>query len=85
MEAKKDLSFEERKFLAMTYCPTVTRSIVGADSFHFSVRNGKRWFQIAQITKKFLSSNRQQLTFDNSQLTPRKIVEHSFLLSVKEL
>jgi hypothetical protein len=57
MEAKKDLSFEERKFLAMTYCPTVTRSIVGADSFHFSVRNGKRWFQIAQITKKFLASN----------------------------
>ncbi len=26
-------------------------SIIGASSFHFSVRDGKRWFQTAQITK----------------------------------
>ena len=35
----------------MTYCPIPKDSIVGADQFHGSVRNGKMWFLIAQITE----------------------------------
>ena len=31
------------------------RSIVSAVTFHFSVRNGKRWCHNASITRKFLS------------------------------
>jgi hypothetical protein len=43
----------------MTHFPKqpIVFSIVGADAFHFSVRNGKRWCHIAQITRKFLFSN----------------------------
>ncbi len=40
----------------MTYCPKPMLSIVGAETFHFSVRNGKRWCRLAQITRKFLIS-----------------------------
>jgi phage pi2 protein 07 len=50
-----DFLIENRKFLAMTYCPKII-SIVGAGAFHFSVRKGKRWCHTAQITRKFLSS-----------------------------
>ncbi len=32
------------------------QSIVGADMFHFSVRNGKRWYHIAKITKRLVFS-----------------------------
>src|SRR3989344_5989585 len=41
---------------ALTYCPGGNPSIVGADAFHFSVRNGKRWCHIAQKTES-LSTN----------------------------
>jgi hypothetical protein len=41
-------------------------SIVGAETFHFSVRNGKRWCRIAQITRKFLSSILKELINDSS-------------------
>ena len=41
---------------ALTYCPRGNPSIVGADAFHFSVRNGKRWYHIAQKTES-LSTN----------------------------
>src|SRR5688500_3102259 len=44
----------------MTYCPGLVPSIVSADSFHFSVRNGKRWDQIAPITGKFHFSNKPE-------------------------
>lgn len=41
---------------------TTSPSIVGADAFHFSVRNGKRWYHIALKTqnsgnKQFILSN----------------------------
>lgn len=48
--------FEKRNSLAMTHCPGLTASIVGAGAFHDSVRNGKRWFHTAPITKEFLPS-----------------------------
>ena len=32
-------------------------SIVSAETFHFSVRNGKRWYHLAPITRKFLISS----------------------------
>lgn len=36
----------------MTYFPMgETQSIVGAEMFHYSVRNGKRWVHLAHITK----------------------------------
>lgn len=50
----KDLGLYTKKAPAMTYCPIPKDSIVSADQFHGSVRNGKMWFLIAQITETML-------------------------------
>ena len=34
----------------MTYFHTGIRTIIGADSFHCPVRDGKEWFQVAMVT-----------------------------------
>lgn len=46
-----------QKIPALTYCPKPMLSIVGAKAFHFSVRNGKRWFRFAQNTGKIFNLN----------------------------
>lgn len=39
----------------MTRCPLLRfgASIMGADSFHYLVRDVEGWFQVASITKRF--------------------------------
>ena len=40
-----------RKSLTMTYFHTGTRTIIGANSFHCPVRDGKEWYQIAMVIR----------------------------------
>jgi hypothetical protein len=44
------LTLNER--LAVTYFHMRKHTIIGATSFHFSVRDGKRWFQSAMAAKQ---------------------------------
>lgn len=37
--------------LRPTFPSDKSESIIGADSFHFLVRNGKGWDQVAQVTR----------------------------------
>lgn len=41
--------FEES--LAMTYFHTGIRTIIGAESFHGPVRDGKGWYRLAMVTR----------------------------------
>ena len=43
--------FEGCKSLTMTYFHTGIRTIIGADSFHCPVRDGKEWYQIAMVIR----------------------------------
>ena len=38
--------------LTMTYFHTGTRTIIGAESFHFPVRDGKEWYQLAMVIRR---------------------------------
>ena len=35
----------------MTYFHTGIRTIIGAKSFHFPVRDGKEWYQLAMVIR----------------------------------
>ena len=35
----------------MTYFHTGTRTIIGAESFHCPVRDGKEWYQLAMVIR----------------------------------
>ena len=37
--------------LTMTYFHTGIRTIIGAESFHFPVRDGKEWDQLAMVIR----------------------------------
>ena len=37
--------------LTMTYFHTGTRTIIGAESFHCPVRDGKEWYQLAMVIR----------------------------------
>ena len=37
--------------LTMTYFHTGIRTIIGADSFHCPVRDGKEWYQVAMVVR----------------------------------
>ena len=39
------------KSLTMTYFHTGTRTIIGAESFHCPVRDGKEWDQLAMVIR----------------------------------
>ena len=39
------------KSLTMTYFHTGTRTIIGAESFHCPVRDGKEWYQLAMVIR----------------------------------
>ena len=62
--AKKKPRLTRRGFfhcnsLTMTYFHTGIRTIIGADSFHCPVRDGKEWYQVAMVVRhNFLSSRR---------------------------
>jgi hypothetical protein len=44
------------KSLTMSYFHTGTRTIIGAESFHCPVRDGKEWYQLAMVIRhNFLS------------------------------
>lgn len=40
-----------RESLAMTYFHTGIRTIIGAESFHGPVRDGKGWYRLAMVTR----------------------------------
>ena len=43
--------------LTMTYFHTGIRTIIGAEAFHFPVRDGKEWYHFAMVVRQnFLSS-----------------------------
>src|SRR5450830_2003373 len=43
--------------LTMTYFHTGIRTIIGAEAFHFPVRDGKEWYHLAMVVRhNFLSS-----------------------------
>ena len=47
------------KSLTMTYFHTGIRTIIGAKSFHFPVRDGKEWGQLAMVIRhNFLPGSR---------------------------
>ena len=39
------------KSLTMTYFHTGIRTIIGANSFHCPVRDGKEWYQVAMVVR----------------------------------
>ena len=39
------------KSLTMTYFHTGIRTIIGAESFHCPVRDGKEWYQLAMVIR----------------------------------
>ena len=39
------------KSLTMSYFHTGTRTIIGAESFHCPVRDGKEWYQLAMVIR----------------------------------
>lgn len=45
------LGFLGCKSLTMTYFHTGTRTIIGAESFHCPVRDGKEWYQLAMVIR----------------------------------
>ena len=50
----------------MTYFHTGTRTIIGAESFHCPVRDGKEWYQLAMVIRHnwvFCCSQEQQNEF----------------------
>ena len=46
--------FEGCNSLTMTYFHTGTRTIIGAESFHCPVRDGKEWYQLAMVIRRNL-------------------------------
>jgi hypothetical protein len=46
-----DWGFLGCKSLTMTYFHTGTRTIIGAESFHCPVRDGKEWYQLAMVIR----------------------------------
>ena len=40
------------KSLTMSYFHTGTRTIIGAESFHCPVRDGKEWYQFAMVIRQ---------------------------------
>ena len=44
----------ENNSLTMTYFHTGTRTIIGAESFHCPVRDGKEWDQLAMVIRRNL-------------------------------
>ena len=40
--------------LTMTYFHTGIRTIIGAESFHYPVRDGKEWYQHAMVIRRNL-------------------------------
>ena len=51
--------------LTMTYFHTGIRTIIGADSFHCPVRDGKEWYQVAMVVRHNLLSPRHKVWTTN--------------------
>ena len=51
--------------LTMTYFHTGIRTIIGADSFHCPVRDGKEWYQVAMVVRHNLLSPRLEVWATN--------------------
>ncbi len=55
LQSKKPNSFELGFFIGAWQLPTFTRvirTIIGVESFHGPVRDGKGWFQLAIVTRR---------------------------------
>nr|CBA31940.1 hypothetical protein Csp_D29630 [Curvibacter putative symbiont of Hydra magnipapillata] len=51
--------------LTMSYFHTGIRTIIGADSFHCPVRDGKEWYQVAMVVRHNLLSPRLKVWATN--------------------
>ena len=51
--------------LTMSYFHTGIRTIIGADSFHCPVRDGKEWYQVAMVVRHNLLSPRLEVWATN--------------------
>ena len=47
--------------LTMSYFHTGIRTIIGAESFHCPVRDGKEWYQLAMVVRHNFLSHRHSL------------------------
>ncbi len=56
--------------LRMSYFHTGIRTIIGAESFHGPVRDGKEWYQLAMVLRH---------NFLSSCITSRKIQNNQFI------
>jgi hypothetical protein len=52
-----DRAFEGCNSLTMSYFHTGIRTIIGAEAFHFPVRDGKEWDHLAMVIRHNLSSH----------------------------
>ncbi len=50
-QSLRDCGFLGCKSLTMTYFHTGIRTIIGAESFHCPVRDGKEWDQLAMVIR----------------------------------
>jgi hypothetical protein len=51
----------------MSYFHTGIRTIIGAEAFHFPVRDGKEWDHLAMVIRLNLSPPRSESQATNSQ------------------
>ena len=54
--------------LTMSYFHTGIRTIIGAEAFHFPVRDGKEWDHLAMVIRlnRLLGARRAQSQFEES-------------------
>jgi hypothetical protein len=52
--------------LTMSYFHTGTRTIIGAEAFHFPVRDGKEWDHLAMVVRLNFLSHRHTAATTNS-------------------
>jgi hypothetical protein len=54
--------------LTMSYFHTGIRTIIGAEAFHFPVRDGKEWDHLAMVIRlnRMLGARRAQSQFEES-------------------
>ena len=59
----------------MTYFHTGTRTIIGADAFHFPVRDGKEWDHLAMVIRlNWLPGSSHELLSQFIELSNRRIM-----------
>src|SRR3990170_5677956 len=68
-------------WLRPTFPPAEAGSIIGADSFHFLVRDGKGWYRVAPVTRATHIINQKVLK--NNKLFKNFILKQYILRNIK--